>query len=414
MFKKIILGSFFLFSLHNQAQEGTASAYSAHGIGEIKFKGTAENRSMGGMSVLNDSININIQNPAALTSLKLSSLTVGGTFAFSDLVSGSVAEKTQRTTVDYFAMAFPAGKLVVSLGLYPYTSIGYKIDNVANGLNTRAIGSGGLNRSFVAAGYQLNKKFSVGAEFNYDFGKFEKQAVVSNSENANGTFEKKTGQLSGTNFKLSTYFKTKIAKYDLVSSVYYLMPLSLTSDYKVNQGVFSTLNGTETNSTDPRFNVENRLNLRNQAVLSFGSGVGLDKKWYVGFESQFRSAGDLMQGTVAGADLNPYFEASSKIILGAYYTPKYNSYTNYLSRVTYRAGVRYENSGLVIKGESIKDKAFTLGLGLPFGNGFSNLNFGVEFGKKGTTVNGLLQENYTNLSVGLTFSDRWFVKRKYD
>jgi len=52
------------------------------------------------------------------------------------------------------------------------------------------------------------------------------------------------------------------------------------------------------------------------------------------------------------------------------------------------------------------------GLGLPVGN--SSINLGFEFGKKGTTSNGLIEENYFNLSVGLSLSDIWFKKRKID
>ena len=91
-----------------------------------------------------------------------------------------------------------------------------------------------------------------------------------------------------------------------------------------------------------------------------------------------------------------------------------NSFTNYFSKVVYRGGFRYENTGLVLNNEAIKDYALTLGLGLPLGGTFSNINIGLEFGKRGTTNAGLVQENYTNLSIGLSFNDKWFKKAKYD
>ena len=53
-------------------------------------------------------------------------------------------------------------------------------------------------------------------------------------------------------------------------------------------------------------------------------------------------------------------------------------------------------------------------MGFPIGGNFSNINLGIEYGKRGTTASGLVQENYLNVSVGLSFSDRWFVKRKID
>ena len=56
----------------------------------------------------------------------------------------------------------------------------------------------------------------------------------------------------------------------------------------------------------------------------------------------------------------------------------------------------------------------TLGIGMPITGSFSNINFGFEIGKKGTTTSGLVQENYANLSVGMSLNDKWFVKRKFN
>ncbi len=91
------------------------------------------------------------------------------------------------------------------------------------------------------------------------------------------------------------------------------------------------------------------------------------------------------------------------ISLGGYYIPKYMSFTSYLSRITYRAGLKFEKTGLVINNESINDFAFTLGIGLPLGGNFgvSNINLGLEVGKRGTTKANLIQENYVNIMVSL-------------
>ena len=66
MIKKIIVNICLLFSWAIFAQEGTSSPYSFYGIGDIKFKGTIENRSMGSISVFPDSIHLNIQNYQAM------------------------------------------------------------------------------------------------------------------------------------------------------------------------------------------------------------------------------------------------------------------------------------------------------------------------------------------------------------
>ena len=66
MIKKIAASLCLLLSLTAVAQEGTSSPYSFYGIGDIKFKGAVDTRSMGGVTVFPDSIHLNLQNPAQL------------------------------------------------------------------------------------------------------------------------------------------------------------------------------------------------------------------------------------------------------------------------------------------------------------------------------------------------------------
>ena len=39
---------------------------------------------------------------------------------------------------------------------------------------------------------------------------------------------------------------------------------------------------------------------------------------------------------------------------------------------------------------------------------------GFEFGKRGTTDNNLIEENYFNFRLSLSLTDLWFIKRKID
>jgi long-subunit fatty acid transport protein len=47
------------------------------GIGDVRFKGTVENRSMAGIAVEQDSIHINLQNPASFANLKFTTFALG-------------------------------------------------------------------------------------------------------------------------------------------------------------------------------------------------------------------------------------------------------------------------------------------------------------------------------------------------
>jgi hypothetical protein len=41
------------------------------------------------------------------------------------------------------------------------------------------------------------------------------------------------------------------------------------------------------------------------------------------------------------------------------------------------------------------------------------INTAIEFGKRGSGVNNIT-ENFIKFSLGLSLSDIWFIKRKYD
>ena len=111
---------------------------------------------------------------------------------------------------------------------------------------------------------------------------------------------------------------------------------------------------------------------------------------------------------------NVVYENASKVKLGGYYIPKYNSLTSYLNRIVYRAGLRYEETGLNINGQAINEFGISFGVGLPVGNLFSNANVGFEFGTRGTTNAGLVKEEFFNLSLSLSLNDRWFRKVKFN
>jgi len=82
--------------------------------------------------------------------------------------------------------------------------------------------------------------------------------------------------------------------------------------------------------------------------------------------------------------------------------------------VVYRAGVRFEGTGLNINDQAINEFGISFGVGLPMGNTFSNANIGVEFGKRGTTSENLIQENFINFQLSFSFNDRWFQKRRFN
>ncbi len=417
MTKKIIVIIGLLTSFIGFAQENTSSPYSFYGLGDVKFKGTEDAKAMGGLSFAGDSISLNLLNPASYSSLKLTTFGVGGTSTFSKLSNTEAEEKTKRTTIDYIAVGVPMGKFGAAFGLMPYSAVGYKIegyDTDVNNVERNRLfkGIGNINRLFIGTGYSFNNNFSIGADIQYNFGNIESTSIESITGVQLGSREKNTSTISGLSLNFGALYNKKITeKLNLYSSVTYNPESKLNSANERNIATvsYSSITGTEYISDSKDIDV-NDSKLVIPSKLSFGAGIGEANKWLIGTEVTFQNSSN--QNNRFDDISNASFENSQKYTVGGYYIPKFDSYSNYLNKIVYRAGFRYEKTGLVINNQSINDYGMNFGLGLPVG--FSKINVGVEFGKKGTTSNGLIEENYFNLSIGLSLSDKWFRKRKID
>lgn len=422
MIKKFLVPVFLLFSIITLAQQGTSSPYSFYGIGDVRFKGTAENRLMGGVSVFTDSIHINLQNPASYTGLKLTTLSIGGSFNTSRYNALNANEKAQRTTVDYLAVGLPvSSKFGAVFGLIPYSSVGYRIrtegledvSGESNNVIRKYNGTGGVNKAFLGLAYQIMPNLSVGLDVNYNFGNIETTNINKVTSFQYGIMETNNSELSGFNVNLGLMYQRKLTnKLDLYGGLTYTPESKLTSD---NERVLSSIAYSEEYDSTIMSSLDSensKVNMKLPSKFSFGGGVGQKRKWLAGAEITLQQSSKM--GNRFNDITNVTFENSIRYNLGGYFIPNYNSFSNYFSKVVYRAGFRYETTGMVINNESIRDYSFTAGFGLPLGGSFSNLNIGVELGRRGTAKALLVEENYANVIMSLSLNDKWFVKRRYD
>jgi len=416
MLKYTLLLFVAFMSLNVAAQEGTASPYSFYGIGELKFRGTVENKSMGGLSIYSDSIHLNLQNPASLGKLKLTTFTIGGNQKSTTLKTSNQSEKAATTTFDYLAVGLPMGKLGMSFGLLPYSSVGYKtgFSNYATALKDegRYEGSGGINKVFIAAGYNVTDNLSFGIDVNYNFGKIRKEAIViTGVQYANE--ETNESKISGLDLNLgATYNKALGKNLQLTTGITYSpqVNLSTINNRSVSTITFNTSGIVLTRDTEEYNVIDSKTT--SPSKLTIGTGIGKSKKWFAGVDYTSLGTGKLNNLTFNNTDTR--YKNASKVAFGGFYIPKYNSLTSYLSRVVYRAGARFENTGIVIQNEDINEFGISFGVGLPVGRKFSNLNIGFEYGSRGTTNNNLVKENFVNLNLSLSLNDKWFQKRKID
>lgn len=413
MLKRLIIAILLITSAQGFAQGGTTSPYSYFGIGTLKFRGTVENRSMGGIGVYSDSIHVNIQNPAGVAGLKLVNYSISGSHKFNNLQTSTESQKATTTSLDYLVLGIPMGKFGASFGVFPFSATGYKLENVSNETTTQYVGSGGMNKAFLTLAYQITPELSVGVDTNYNFGKIENTAVSFQDEIQLGTEEINQSDLLGFSFNLGAQFKTKISRrLESMSSITYTPETNFVSEnYRNISSVLLLPNGNTTPIDSRDIDVPN-TEFTYPSQFTIGTGIGESKKWFVGGEFTSQKTSNLKNRTFELE--NVIFEDASKYKIGGFFIPDYNSFGSYWKRVVYRGGFRFEETGININGEAINEFGISFGLGLNLGRSFSNLNLGFEIGKRGSQNNGLVEESFFNIFVGLSLNDKWFEKRLYD
>lgn len=416
MIKKIVFAVLVFISGQLFSQENTASPYSFYGIGDAKFKGTNDIIAIGGLSVYSDSTHLNVLNPASYANQMLTSIQVGGTSNFYKLSSSTDTQKAQKTTFDYLVIGLPySKKLGFSLGLLPQSAVGYRLVNDQLSTNNYAYrynGSGGLNKVYFGAGYQLTSKLSVGMDFQYLFGSIDAKTTLLISNVQFSTREINNSNVTGVGLNFGLNYQSKLNdKINYRTSFTFAPEMKLNSK---NSRQIATISfgadGTEIPASVNDIDVaDTKLVLPTKIAAGFGLG---NRKWFVGADYSFRGTGNQVNRFENYSNVS--YENSSKIAIGGFFIPKYDSYKNYFERVTYRAGFRYENTGLVINNTSIKDRALSFGFAFPITGTFSSLSIGSEWGTRGTSANGLIKENYFSVNVGLIFNDKWFKKNLYN
>ncbi len=434
MIKKFIICTIVVCSTFSQAQQGTSSPYSFYGIGSLKFKGTVENQAMGGLSVYTDSIHINLRNPASFAGKNLSlynnearpvKYAIGTSFSSTTLKTTTASDDASNSSVDYLAIVLPTGKFGFGFGLIPYSSVGYQLQSrdEDDKLQYRYRGEGGVNKVFFGAGYQLNDNLKIGVDAQYNFGSIM-NTYIAFGYNGQGQLlqyqsrEVKRSDLGGFSFNFGLAFAKNISEnLELMATATYTPQTNLNSK---NTSQFATIT-IDTNdkeyvidSSDVDLVAQNldNTNLSLPSKTSFGIGIGRPRKWFAGIDYTFLKASEFDNDFVS-VDNATYKDASA-ISIGGFFIPKYDSFSSYFKRVVYRAGVRFEETGLVVNNEPINEFGISFGVGVPVGRFFSNANVAFEIGQRGTTASSLVQENFFNVNISLSLNDRWFEKRKFN
>lgn len=404
------------FSQNNNS----TSPFSRYGLGDLHHYGYGRTAAMGGASLgSRHSLQINSANPASYNALDSLSFVfdfgVDGTF--SDYKSSYGKLNANDVNFRYFSMNWPITRwLGAAMGVQPFSDMGYEVgfaesiddDNSAyHSYN----GDGTTSKAFFGASVKLFEGLSVGANLNYLFGRL--------NQNTNILFD------NSDLFYISKTEGTRLRDFTLTYGIQY--------DFKLKKDQFLTVGVT----LEPQSEVTALHRLFNYKAITVGSSALTDtiefiaeKKDQIKLPSSFGIGLSYSQLNKLEINADYYYAGWSKatffgktdplitdlsrISAGFEYIPEAFSIRSYFKRIKYRAGIHQENSYLKLNSHQIKEFGISFGAGIPFPKSRSTANFAVEFGKKGTTRDNLVRNNYAKLSLYLNLYDYWFVKRKFD
>jgi hypothetical protein len=408
-------------------QTGNNSPYSRYGIGDLYTNNGILNMAIGGTSLgFRSSFFVNPQNPASYTAFDSLSFRFEGSF-YSRLSSWktlNLSQKSSYGSLGNLLFGFPVNKwLKTSFGLLPFSNIGYSIrdDQQLPGIgHTRFeyIGKGGLNQVYIGAGIEPVKNFSAGVNASYLFGTIDKSRATTFPDSAHMMFTH-----TGTITKVGHLYYSFGAQYHITQANHLFYTIGLT--YSPKQTISTTYENVTYSylhdyTQDYDYNMDTlaySTGVKSSLVLpqNFGAGIMIGKtdKWMGGFDVQFQDW-KTFRFNGKGDSLGNGFRISA----GGQYTPDMYSVGKFWKRVTYRAGLRFNQSYLDLRNTPIKEFGLSFGAGIPTRRTQrdfrSSVNVAMEIGSRGTTTQGLLKENFFRFSLGLSLFDRWFIQRKYE
>ncbi len=422
--KKFFVLSIITAGAFYHAQSIGNSPYAAFGIGDVKFDNTTENNAMGGISTayISDYNNsFNFENPAANSNLELTSVkfevTNENNFLKSDY--NSMKATKHSSYISNISIAFPISKKIkFGMGYQPYSSKKYSVvstetlDDITHVNLFR--GEGTLNTVQAGVSYQITPEFALGLRSNFIFGNLYDidELTSSNAELING-YETRN-KIKTFNFTAGTVYQKKIddsRKFTLGATYSFGNSGNMETYYTNSTYYYNSLSEKQNISI-----IDEKTSKDKQLIpmeTSVGIGYGRDFKWFLSGQFDFRK-GETIQ--FLGQPFQ--YENSYRVSAGGWFIPNINNFRSYFSRVTYRYGAYYEKGNLNINGTDINKFAVTAGASFPFQNRstsrLSGIDFGVEFGKRGTLDNNMINQNFINFRIGINFADRWFQKALYD
>lgn len=425
--KKIIALMSFLILVSIMPKAQNNMQYSMYGYGLLSDQATSMQRQMGSIGyAMQSGRQINVMNPASYAAID--SLTflfdIGADMSIIWQKQFNATAKQEEKSrsfgggLDYITMQFPIWKYIgASIGLVPYSYVGYAFGSeIEHGAMTNQ-GEGGINQAYLGLAGTYGG-FSLGFNVAYDFGNIINDVFSTVATTNDQVLFEHVLQIRDWNIQLGAQYIKRITKSERLN-----LGLTFSPKKSLHGKTWVTMQSTTRESVADTIAYSN-ISKKYYTPMSVGAGIGWvherTSRWMVEFDFTFQQWSKALYSPLylEGEPQTPdnivfsgmQFKDRTRFALGGEFIPKLRG--NYAQRMAYRLGAYYNNDYLNIQGNRLREYGITAGLGFHTPEGKTMINLGFEYKHRQATPNSLITENFFNITLGVNFNELWFWQRK--
>lgn len=421
--KKLSIAVVFCFCLVTLFAQNTSSPYSIIGLGDMEKSYFDRTSGLGhaGVALTSDRY-LYTSNPASFAFLDKPSFRnsfyfdVATRYKNVNYAGSAITNSTanQSNDLQFKRISFaikPKAKWALSFGLLPLSSANYsfigikKIQGDNFGVDANYEGSGSSNLVYFSNSILITKNLSLGVQSSFLFGQFNDKEIVYSSITDSVLSTDRNIYLNSPFFKGGMIYKVNAGK-DLNLSI------GATGSLKTNINANYGLTVRDGNTTLKEVN-ENRKNYTSLPAMGVICVAATYKNKYTFvFDYAAQNWSNLnYRGT------NYSLKNSNRISAGFQYANNVaiqdvkGGTASVYEKNAFQIGYFYNNSYLHIYGEPIKEWGITLGASTQLNRSGLGIQGTIELGSRGTTNNGLIKENITQVGITVSYRDFWFTKK---
>ena len=413
------------------------SPWSRYGVGDPVHSVNIVNRGMGNVAAAyNDQQTINFVNPASYSRLgkQKAILDLGVEFTSRNLSSDNEKARFSYIYVPYIAGGFQLKgekrkrDWGIAFGLRPISRVNYNIETSdqrgEDNITYNYEGNGGAYQAFAGTGIAF-KGLSIGMNLGYRFGSKDYTTRVSLfNDSISGRYtsgqKEVRNNFGGVFTEIGIQYETRISEKEMLTFGTF-GSLTTSMMLRTEENISTFFQSGDFAASIPIDSVSSKIDRNGSLVYPsyFGFGCMYDRM----AQSRLSIGADFTFQNWKQFKINNQQDLLTdawQLKAGIQWVPKIKSVGGKnKTPMIYRAGGFYAQEPFMFNG-NITSYGFTLGTSLPIKkysyaeyNKNNIIHLALEMGRRGNNSN-IFSENYFRIALGVSLSDIWFIKSKYD